>query len=94
MQWIDILHPDIFAHDNGGAGFVRMEIMKQRGLLLTSTYPVPFTYTGPKKGDIISYDKAQQQVDYYNYTIDKSRSLALIVQALKDTSVRIMKFNV
>lgn len=94
MQWIDILHPDIFAHDNGGAGFVRMQIMKQRGLLLTSTYPVPFTYTGPKKGDIISYDKAQQQADYYNYTIDKSRSLALIVQALKDTSVRIMKFNV
>lgn len=68
--------------------------MKQRGLLLTDTYPVPFTYTGPKKGDIISYDKAQQQADYYNYTIDKSRSLALIVQALKDTSVRIMKFNV
>ena len=68
--------------------------MKQRGLLLTSTYPVPFTYTGPKKGDIISYDKAQQQSDYYNYTIDKSRSLAIIVQALKDTSVRVMKFNV
>ena len=68
--------------------------MKQRGLLLTSTYPVPFTYTGPKKGDIISYDKAQQQADYYNYTIDKSRSLALIVQALKDTSVRLSLIHI
>lgn len=68
--------------------------MKQRGLLFTNSYPVPFTYTGPKKGDIVSYDKAQQQADFYNYTLDKSRSLALLIQAIKDTSVRLFKFNV
>lgn len=94
MQWIDILRPQVFAHDNTGAGFLRMEIMKQRGLLYTSTAPAPYTYTGPKKGDIVSLDKAQQQSDFYNYTLDKSRSLAILIQAIKDTSVRIPKFNV
>ena len=94
MMWLDKVTPDLFAFDNGGAGFVRMQIMKQRGLLFTNSYPVPFTYTGPKKGDIVSYDKAQQQADFYNYTLDKSRSLALLIQAIKDTSVRLFKFNV
>lgn len=94
MQWIDTLRPDIFAHDNTGAGFLRMEMMKQRGLLLTSTIPVPFSYTGPKKGDIVTLDKAQQEADFINYTLDKSRSLAVLIQALKDASVRLMKFNI
>lgn len=94
MQWIDIIRPDIFPHDNTGAGFLRMQILKQKGLLFTSTYPVPFTYTGPKKGDVITFDKAQQQPDYVNYTIDKSRSLAIVIQAIKDGSLRIPKFNV
>lgn len=60
MQWIDTVRPDMFAHDNTGAGFVRMEIMKQAGLLYTSTAPIPFTYTGPKRGDIVTLNKAQQ----------------------------------
>ena len=93
MQWIDIIRPDIFPHDNTGAGFLRMEILKQKGLLFTSTYPVPFTYTGPKKGDVITFDKAQQEADYVNYTIDKSRSLAIMIQSIKDGSLRIPKFN-
>ena len=71
-----------------------MEIMKQAGLLHTSTVPIPFTYTGPKKGDIVSLDKAQQERDFYNYTLDKSRSLALLIQTIKDGNVRIPKFNV
>ena len=94
MHWVDLLQPQMFAHDNTGAGFVRMEIMKQAGLLFTSTVPIPFTYTGPKKGDIVSLDKAQQEKDFYNYTLDKSRSLALLIQTIKDGSVRIPKFNV
>lgn len=94
MQWIDLLQPDMFAHDNTGAGFVRMEIMKQAGLLYTSTSPIPFTYTGPKKGDIVSLDKAQQEKDFYNYTLDKSRSLALLIQTVKDGTVRLPKFNI
>ena len=94
MRWIDLFHPDLFAHDNTGAGFVRMQIMKQAGLLYTTTTPVPFTYTGPKKGDIVTLDKAQQQRDFYNYTLDKSRSLALVIQTLKDGTLRIPKFNV
>lgn len=68
--------------------------MKQSGLLYTDTTPVPFTYTGPKKGDIVSLDKAQQQSDFYNYTLDKSRSLAIIIQAIKDGSLRLPPFNV
>lgn len=68
--------------------------MKQKGLLYTSTYPVPFTYTGPKRGDVITFDKAQQEPDYVNYTIDKSRSLAIVIQAIKDGSLRLPKFNV
>ena len=94
MYWIDTVKPDIFTHDNTGAGFVRMEMMKQAGLLQTSSDPVPFTYTGPKKGDIVSLDKAQREADWYNYTLDKSRSLALLIQTIKDGSVRLPKFNV
>ena len=84
----------MFAHDNTGAGFVRMEMMKQSGLLMTTTAPIPFTYTGPKKGDIVTLNKAQQQPDFYNYTLDKSRSLALLIQTIKDGTVRLPLFNI
>lgn len=94
LKWVQLVEPQILAHDNGGAGFVRMQILKQKGLLTFQIVPVPFTYCGPKKGDVISFDKAQQQYDYYNYTLDKSRSLAVLIQAIKDTSVRLPKFNV
>lgn len=94
MLWVDTIRPDMFAHDNTGAGFVRMEMMKQAGLLFTTTVPIPFTYTGPKKGDIVTLNKAQQQPDFYNYTLDKSRSLALLIQTVKDGTVRLPMFNV
>ena len=94
MHWVDVIGPDILAHDNAGAGFVRMQILKQKGLLQTSTTPIPYTYTRPGKGDIVKFAKAQRQTDYYNYTLDKSRSLAVLIQAIKDASVRIPKFNI
>ena len=93
MHWVDVIGPDILAHDNAGAGFVRMQILKQKGLLQTSTTPIPYTYTRPGKGDIVKFAKAQRQQDYYNYTLDKSRSLAVLIQAIKDCSVRIPKFK-
>lgn len=93
MSWVQRLGPDIFAHDNTGAGFLRMQIMKQKGLLQTQTTPVPYNYTRPTSGDIIKLKNTDRQADFYYYTIDKSRSLAVTIQAIKDGTVSMPKFN-
>lgn len=67
--------------------------MKQKGLLQTETTPVPYNYTRPTSGDIIKLKNTDREADFYYYTIDKSRSLAVTIQAIKDGTVSMPKFN-
>ena len=93
LGWVEYLSPDILAHDNTGAGFLRMEMLKQKGLMQTNTTPIPYNYTRPTSGDIIKLHHADRQADFYYYTLDKSRSLAVTLQAIKDASLTVPKFN-
>lgn len=94
MNWILTTGADIFAYDNGGAGYLRLEMMKQLGLLdVQGLVSIPYNYVRPRSGDIVQLHKSERETDLYYYTLDKSRSLAVNVQAIKDKRLRIPPFN-
>lgn len=93
LKWLLGTGADCFAFDNGGAGFLRLEIMKQRGLFrIPNLTTVPINYVRPRGGDIMKYNTATRESDLSYYTLDKSRSLAVCTQAIKDCRLRMPPF--
>ena len=94
MHWLVHTGADAFAYDNGGAGFTRMEIMKQMGIMsLSKLIIVPINYVAPRSGDVMRPHTGQREADLYYYSLDKSRSLAVCITALKSKRIRLPKFN-
>ena len=93
LRWIRGVDADAFAYDNGGAGFVRLEIMKHEGLMsVPGLTVVPINYTGPSAGDVMRPHTGVRESDLYYYTMDKSRSLSVIVNAIKACRIRLPEF--
>ena len=93
LNWIRGTSADAYAYDNGGAGFVRQEIMNHRGLHELSLTIVPINYVRPHSGDVMMPRTNQRESDLYYYTLDKTRSLAICIGALKVGRVRLPKFS-
>ena len=94
MRWIRDSGANAFAFDNGGAGFVRLEMMKHAGLsAVPGLVTVPMNYVAPRSGDVMKPHMNQREQDMYYYTLDKSRSLAICITAIKSQKVRLPKFS-
>lgn len=94
LNWISGSGADAFAFDNGGAGFVRTEIMKQEGLMnIPGLVICPQQYGPPSGGDVMKLSKAQREIDYTYYITDKSRSLAMCIAGIKAKRIRLRRFN-
>lgn len=94
MNWIMGAGANAFAFDNGGAGFVRTEIMKHEGLLdIPNVTVCPQQYGPPSGGDIMRLSKAQREKDMTYYVTDKSRSLAMCIAGIKSKRIRLPRFN-
>lgn len=94
MRWISYTGADAFAFDNGGAGFTRTELMKQAGLMsVPGITVVPINYIAPTSGDVMKPHAGQREPDLYYYSLDKSRSLAVCITALKSRRILLPKFS-
>jgi hypothetical protein len=94
MRWIDGSGANAFAYDNGGAGFVRLETMKHAGLMeIAGLTIVPINYVATRSGDVMKPNTNQRGIDMYYYTLDKSRSLAMCIAAIKMKRIRFRRFN-
>ena len=94
MTWIRGCHANAFAYDNGGAGFTRLEMMKQAGLMsVDGLIVVPIQYVRPGGGDVMKPRTGQREPDMYYYTLDKSRSMAICVTSLKMQKIRLRRFK-
>lgn len=94
LDWIVGVGADAVAYDNGGSGYARLEIMKHLGLLsIQNLIVVPINYTMPSAGDVMKPHAGQREVDLYYYTLDKTRSLSVIVQAIKSCRIRFPRFK-
>lgn len=94
LDWIKGTGADAFAYDNGGAGFARLEIMNHEGLQENPGLTiVPINYVRPHSGDVMIQRPAQREPDMTYYTLDKSRSLAICIMALKAGRLRVPEFN-
>ena len=94
LAWINGVKADAFAYDNGGAGFARLEIMKHRGLMNNRDLViVPINYVAPHSGDVMKPHTNMRENDLYYYTLDKSRSLAVCIMAIKSCRIRFPKFD-
>lgn len=94
LYWLKGSGANAFAYDNGGAGFTRLEIMNHRGLRnLKELTIVPINYVRPHSGDVMKPRAAQREADLYYYTLDKSRSLAVTLMAIKSGRLRFPDFQ-
>lgn len=94
MSWITGAQVNAFTFDNGGAGFVRTEIMKHEGLSnILGLKVIPQQYGPPRGGDVMRLAKAQRETDLTYYVTDKSRSLAMCIAGIKSKRIRIPHFN-
>lgn len=94
MYWIIGTGADAVAYDNGGAGFTRLEIMKHQGLMdIPNLVIVPINYIMPSAGDVMKPHAGQREADLYYYTLDKTRSLSVVVTAIKSSRIRTWKFK-
>ena len=94
MTWIRGVGADAFAYDNGGAGFTRLEIMNHAGLRnVRNLTVVPINYVRPHSGDVMQPHTGQREADLYYYTLDKSRSLAITLMAIKSCRIRFPEFS-
>ena len=94
MKWIRGSGANSFAFDNGGAGFTRLEIMKHAGLLgIDGLTVIPINYVRPRSGDVMKPSAQQRDRDYLYYTLDKSRSLAMCIMAIKTKRLRFRRFK-
>jgi hypothetical protein len=89
LNWIQGSGANAFAFDNGGAGFVRTEIMKHEGLMeIPGLVICPQQYGPPSGGDIMKLSKAKREADMTYYITDKSRSLAMCIAGIKSKRIR------
>lgn len=94
MSWIVGTQANAFTFDNGGAGFVRTEIMKHEGLSdIQGLKVIPQQYGPPRGGDVMRLAKAQRETDLSYYITDKSRSLAMCIAGIKAKRIRVRRFN-
>ena len=91
MEVVNRTNPDVVAYDAGGAGFVYRQILADAGLEERLT--IPFKYSSPSSGDVIRFHKGNRDDNSYYYSIDKSRSLAVIIEAVKNASVTVPWFE-
>lgn len=92
LYWVNGVGADCFAFDNGG-GFLRLEMMKQRGLMnRRGLIVVTFTYVRPHLRDTVSFNAAKRESDMSYCTLDKSRSFAVCSQSIKDARMRLPPF--
>ena len=80
-----------FAHDYGGAGYVRESVMRQAGL--PDTHVVPFTYTHSATKDVITYNPPSITGIRHSYSIDKARSLAVLCAMVRNGKVTLPEYN-
>ena len=85
MGVVHRVDPDVVAYDAGGAGFVYRQILADQGL--EEVFTMPFKYSSPSSGDVIKFHKGNRDDNSYYYSIDKSRSLAVIIEAVKGAAV-------
>ena len=94
MHWIHGVNANAFAYDDGGAGFVRLETMKHAGLMeVPGIVVTPIKYVAPRSGDVMRPTTGQREPDMYYYTLDKSRSLAMCIAAIKMKRIRFRRFK-
>jgi hypothetical protein len=91
MNIADRVNPDVIAYDAGGAGFVYRQILADQGM--EQIFTMPFKYSSPSSGDVIKFHKGNRDDNSYYYSIDKSRSLAVIIEAVKNAAVTNPWFN-
>ena len=85
MSVVHRVNPNVVAYDAGGAGFVYRQILADQGL--EEIFTMPFKYSSPSSGDVIKFHKGNRDDNSYYYSIDKSRSLAVIIEAVKGAAV-------
>ena len=85
MSIVSRVNPNVIAYDAGGAGFIYRQIMADAGM--EETFTMPFKYSSPSSGDVIKFHKGNRDDNSYYYSIDKSRSLAVIIEAVKGAAV-------
>lgn len=94
LNWVSGTGANAFAYDNGGAGFVRLEIMNHQGLAnIPDLVVVPINYVAPRSGDVMRPHTNQREPDMYYYTLDKSRSLAVNIMAIKSSRICFHAFD-
>ena len=85
MGIIEKVNPDLVAYDAGGAGFLYRQIMIEEGF--NEQVSIPFKYCSPSSGAVIRYHKGIRDDNAYYYSIDKSRSLSILIEAVKARAV-------
>ena len=80
-----------FAHDYGGAGYVRESVMRQAGL--PDAHVVPFTYTHSALKDIVVYNPPNIAGARHSYSLDKARSLAVLCSMIRNQKVTLPNYN-
>lgn len=95
LHWLRVTGADAFAYDNHGAGFTRLEIMKHQGLhsMPKQLIITPMDYVRPHSGDVMQKRDAVREPDMYYYNVDKSRSLAVCIMAIKSNRIRFKPFK-
>lgn len=94
LNWITGVGADAFAYDNGGAGFTRLEILNMLGLqAVRNLTTIPINYVRPRAGDVMKPHTGMRESDLYYYTLDKSRSLAVCIMAIKAGRIRFTPFK-
>lgn len=82
---------DAIAHDGTAAGKIREELLAQGGAR-AQFMVVPFWYVWAPKQDMLKYHPPQPGFSSY-YSLDKTRSLALMVAAVQNKQVRLPEWK-
>jgi hypothetical protein len=79
------------AHDYGGAGYVRESLMRQAGL--PDHQIIPFTYVNSTNKDVITYNPPTGSGSRFSYSIDKSRSLAILCAMIRANKITLPAYT-
>lgn len=81
----------LLAHDYSGAGVLREQFLRHKGLELPQL--VPIAYIGAARGPIMRHHKATSEHPRNFYRVDKSRSLLLTCNAIKFKMLRFFQYD-
>ena len=79
------------AHDYGGSGSSREALMVQAGLPISKL--VPFNYVGSISKDMITFHDSTPECSRKYYSLDKSKSLVMLVACLKTGFLNFPKYE-